>query len=184
MCSIRAKPCFIHMFSLSVHPYWLYHVSHDLFCMLRVWCPYCICMYLNYFMHVHARFEGLRVYARIPSLACLCTCLFVSKAERAFASVCFYRGTRVYLHSMVWVESWASVRMLLLVSSAIVYMCLKRCLLACFKSWACAIIQFPVSRAERVCACSFKCAHVSRADHASSFSWPANILGWERATVI
>jgi hypothetical protein len=46
-------------------------------------------------MHVHARIQGLRVYARIPSLACLCTCLLVSKAERAFASVCFYRGMSV-----------------------------------------------------------------------------------------
>jgi hypothetical protein len=95
---IRAKPCFIHMFSLSAHPYWLCHVSHELFCMLRVWCLYCICMYWNYFMHVHARIEGLRAYARIPSLACLRTCLLISKAERTFASVCFYRGMSVNLH--------------------------------------------------------------------------------------
>jgi hypothetical protein len=34
-------------------------------------------------MHVHARIEGLHVYAHIPSLSCLCTCLLVSRDERA-----------------------------------------------------------------------------------------------------
>jgi hypothetical protein len=40
-------------------------------------------VYWNYFMHVHARIEGLRVHARILSLSCLCTCLLVSRDERA-----------------------------------------------------------------------------------------------------
>ena len=38
-------------------------------------------MYWNHFMHVHARIEGLRVYARIPSLSYLCTCLLVSRGQ-------------------------------------------------------------------------------------------------------
>jgi hypothetical protein len=42
-------------------------------------------------MHVHARIEGLRVYARIQSLACLCTCLLV-KAERALHLFAFTEG--------------------------------------------------------------------------------------------
>jgi hypothetical protein len=55
MCNIRAKPCSIHMCRLIFHPYWLSHVSHELFCMLRMWCLHeCgICMYWNHFMHVH-----------------------------------------------------------------------------------------------------------------------------------
>jgi hypothetical protein len=40
---------------------WLPHASNELLCMLRVWCLYCICMYLNHFMHVHAHMEGLHV---------------------------------------------------------------------------------------------------------------------------
>ena len=34
MCSIRDKLCFIHMCSLSLHPYWLSHVSREFFCMV------------------------------------------------------------------------------------------------------------------------------------------------------
>jgi hypothetical protein len=139
MCSIRAKLCSIHMCCLSLHPYWFPHASHDLFCMLRVWYLYCICMYWNYFMHVHAHIEGLRAYARIPSLACLRTCLLVSKAERAFASVCFYRGMSVYLHFHGLSRVYACFCMYQVVSST----CASRC------------VCWHVSRAERAPSFSF-----------------------------
>jgi hypothetical protein len=43
-------------------------------------------------MHVHARIEGLRVHARIPSLGCLCACLLVSRDERALHLFAFTEG--------------------------------------------------------------------------------------------
>jgi hypothetical protein len=52
-------------------------------------------------MHLHARIGEVHVYARIPSLACLCTCRLVSRAERGFAFRCLYQGTRVYLHRIL-----------------------------------------------------------------------------------
>jgi hypothetical protein len=84
---LSAKPAMYHD--------WLPHASNELLCMLRVWCLYCICMYLNHFMHVHAHIEGLHVYARTPSLACLRMRLLISRAEQFSASVCFYRGMSV-----------------------------------------------------------------------------------------
>jgi hypothetical protein len=90
MCSTSAKPCFIHMCSLSVHQYWPYHVSHELFCMLRVWCLNCICMYCNYFMHVHDTHlkacvsQACRVCARVCSyqeMSVLCICLLLPRDE-------------------------------------------------------------------------------------------------------
>jgi hypothetical protein len=46
-------------------------------------------------MHVHAHIEGLRVYARIPSFACFCMCLLVSRAELVSAFVGSYQGKSV-----------------------------------------------------------------------------------------
>jgi hypothetical protein len=185
MCSIRAKPCFIHICRLCAHPHWLSHVSHGWFCVLWVWCLYCICMYWNYFMHVHARIECLRVHARIPSLACLCTCLLVSKAERAFASVCFYWGMSVYLrfHGLS-----REVSKCTHVSACIQCCCLhvprevfvgmfqdlsvRHHSVSCVESWAC-VCMFPWELSV--------CLHVSRADHASSFSWLSMCLLISRA---
>ena len=115
MCSIRAKPCFIHMCRLSVHPYWLSHVSQVSFCMLRVWylrvlelflCMYmlalkaCVCMRLCLFtclragLPVHSSIKKrevcVRAYAcvRVCSNRLACALDYLEKCASVFVSVC------------------------------------------------------------------------------------------------
>ena len=102
-------------------------------------------------MHVHARIEGLHVYACIPSLACFCTCLLVSRAEQISAFVGSYWEMSVYLNSESWacvfmfLESWAFVRMF---SELSVYLHS----VFCVESWTCVCMRLHVSRAGIVCA--------------------------------
>ncbi len=49
-------------------------------------------------MHIHARIEGLHVCAHIPSLACFCMCLILSRAEHVSKFVGSYEGISVYWH--------------------------------------------------------------------------------------
>jgi hypothetical protein len=140
----RMQLCFIHICPLSLHPYWLSHISHVLFCILPECVTACICMYWNYACNMHV----LKA----------CTCMCVSQALHVSACACLdqklstylhvvgpYRDMRVLLHSLACILSWAFV-----------CICGSRAehLLACFESWACIFIQFPVSRAERVSSCA------------------------------
>jgi hypothetical protein len=56
-------------------------------------------------MHVHARVEGLHVYARIPSLACFCMYLILSRAEHVSTFVGSYQEMSVYLHALTCIKS-------------------------------------------------------------------------------
>jgi hypothetical protein len=90
MCRIGAEVWFIHTDCLSLRPCWLSHVSHVLLCMRWVWCLYAsACIGTT---HVHAHIEVLHVYAGIPTLACFCMHLIVSRAGLASAFVDFTEG--------------------------------------------------------------------------------------------
>ena len=92
MSSIRAKPCFIHMCSLRLHSYWLSHASHEFFCMVSACIGTILCMCMHALKAC--------VYTHVSqSLGFLCTCLFVSRDERALHLLALTMGRVVCLHS-------------------------------------------------------------------------------------
>jgi hypothetical protein len=99
-------------------------------------------------MHVHARIEGLHVCEHIPSLACFCMSLILSRAEHVSTFVGSYQDLSVYLHALG-------------TESVFAFVGLYQELGACIKSWAGICMCLQVPRTDR-CVCI--CQHSLRAE--------------------
>ena len=159
MCSIRAKLFFIHTDSIhsgSLMFHMHYSASVKSVCLCASACIGT--------MHVHARSEGMHVYARIPSFACFCICLLVSRAEQVSAC-CWLISRHEYVSAFVGLHLELSVCLHVARGlsicwhisraervSSFIFLCRELCvylhLVSCVERWEC------------VCMC-LKCVHVS-----------------------